>query len=207
MKNKSHEALDSRSLLRILYEKATFGAVPTHFKINGHEAWHPVQFVENNLLEALTFSDGTTHFVSNEARAFDQSAKDVPLTTYPSSQEKHPEWPGFDDVKQAEPMDSPSDYYRPMAERNDLNVMQDMESALDGKVTEAVTEDYRPVDDPTPGAASVADYASDDPEPTPSTNDPISDSLNSLLRPATSASTADSDTAAIAGKFKPRGFA
>lgn len=194
MTNKSHQALDSRSLLRILYEKATFGAVPTHFKIDGHDYWHPVQFVENRLLTALTFSDGTTHFVSDDARAFDL-IREAQTTEQPKSQEVDrmiwPEDQTDESVK--------SNFYN---ERRDENTIQDMESDLAADVTENMTEEARPIDDPTPGAASAADWA--DVEPV---KDPVADSLNSLLRPASAAPSVDSDTASIASKFKPRGHA
>lgn len=64
MTNISTHSKDLRSVLRIIYEKAAFGAVPTHFQMDApvehlHDTWFPVQFVENPLLSAVQFSDGT----------------------------------------------------------------------------------------------------------------------------------------------------
>lgn len=63
-KNHSTISIDHRNLKRILYEKASFQAVPTHFQLEGSDILHPVQFVENPLLATILFSDGTTHYVN-----------------------------------------------------------------------------------------------------------------------------------------------
>lgn len=225
MTNKSHEAIDSRSLTRILYEKSTFGAVPTFFRIRGHEAWHPVQFIENTLLTALTFSDGTTHYISDEAKAF----ADNPGATMTFDELKESMRGNHDQTQRdfyasaiIDDTSIPADRLPPSIPsseyaigRRDANILQDLESDLSGAVTDNMTDDLRPEDEPTPGADSAADYIDEPGKPGienaayDGSGDSIADSLNSLLRPASTASDLkpDADTTHIAGKFKPKGFA
>jgi hypothetical protein len=64
MNNFSVESEDTRTITRILYEKATFGAVPVTFKLHGDDRLHPVQFTKHPELGSVQFSDGTTIVVS-----------------------------------------------------------------------------------------------------------------------------------------------
>jgi hypothetical protein len=63
--NGSRSSTDARSILRIIYEKANFGAAPVSFKIEGDDRDHPCQFVKNPALSAVTFSDGSTVYVDS----------------------------------------------------------------------------------------------------------------------------------------------
>lgn len=61
MTNTSNFADDNRSIRQIIYEKATFGAPPTHFRLVNDERWHPVQFINNTALAQVQFADGSVH--------------------------------------------------------------------------------------------------------------------------------------------------
>ncbi len=59
MINSSFDSYDQRSITRIIYEKATFGAPPTHYRVEGDPRWHPVAFAENKHLTQVQFADGS----------------------------------------------------------------------------------------------------------------------------------------------------
>lgn len=65
MSNGSSASKDSRPIHQIIYEKATFGAVPTYYRVSGDERWHPVQFVRNEDLLEVKFADGSTVYVND----------------------------------------------------------------------------------------------------------------------------------------------
>jgi hypothetical protein len=60
----SAESTDSRSISRIIFEKANFGGMPVMYKLAGDERWHTVQWTHNTDLEAIQFSDGSTVHVT-----------------------------------------------------------------------------------------------------------------------------------------------
>lgn len=45
---------------RVILEKAMQGAVPTQYKLDGDDRWHPVRWIENPHLSHVEFSDGST---------------------------------------------------------------------------------------------------------------------------------------------------
>jgi hypothetical protein len=45
---------------RVILEKAMQGAVPTQYKLDGDDRWHPVRWIENPYLSHVEFSDGST---------------------------------------------------------------------------------------------------------------------------------------------------
>ncbi|KAK0039442.1 hypothetical protein Bpfe_031119 [Biomphalaria pfeifferi] len=63
MTNSSQENYDTRPITRIIYEKATFGAPPTHFKIDGDPRWHPVSFADNPALSQVKFADQSISYI------------------------------------------------------------------------------------------------------------------------------------------------
>jgi hypothetical protein len=62
--NISLRADDSRSIQRIIFEKANFGAVPVYFKVDGDDRLHPVQWTRHPHLETIVFSDGSSSQVT-----------------------------------------------------------------------------------------------------------------------------------------------
>ncbi len=79
MRNESKRATDNRSIVRIIYEKATFTAAPTHFQVSGDDRWHPCQFVHNKDLAAVSFSDGSVYYVdSKEPLVANTAGPEVP---------------------------------------------------------------------------------------------------------------------------------
>lgn len=61
--NTSRDSYDNRSITRIIFEKATFGSPPTHFRIGDDPTWHPVVFSQNPLLAQIMFADGSVSIV------------------------------------------------------------------------------------------------------------------------------------------------
>jgi hypothetical protein len=51
---------DSRSVQRIIFEKANFGTVPTFFRVEGDDRLHPVQWTKHPHLAEIVFSDGSS---------------------------------------------------------------------------------------------------------------------------------------------------
>lgn len=78
MKNESKVAEDKRPIVRIIYEKATFGAAPLHFQVVGDSRWHPCQFVNNPDLASVSFSDGSVYYVNGTDKPSSDSG-DSPL--------------------------------------------------------------------------------------------------------------------------------
>lgn len=58
--NTSVKNEDSRSIQRIVFEKANFGAVPTFFRIEGDSRLHPVIWSTHPHLAEVMFSDGSS---------------------------------------------------------------------------------------------------------------------------------------------------
>lgn len=61
--NLSNVGHDTRSIQRIIFEKANFGAPPIEFSINGVEGWHPVQWTQHPHLAAVRFADGSVVYI------------------------------------------------------------------------------------------------------------------------------------------------
>lgn len=122
---------DSRSVQRIIFEKANFGAVPTFFRVEGDERLHPVQWTKHPHLIDIIFSDGSTSRV---------------IATYDPDLERQV----MQRMKERETATDSYDKTEPAVEVDDFISKLDIETNLDelrDVVAETLSGAVTPVDD------------------------------------------------------------
>jgi hypothetical protein len=77
--NISAKNQDARTIQKIIFEKANFGALPLYFKIVGDPRLHPVQWIKHPHLSEIHFSDGTTSHVTAQQPTQELEAKVGPI--------------------------------------------------------------------------------------------------------------------------------
>lgn len=105
---------DTRSIQRIIFEKANFGAPPVEFSLAGIEGWHPVQWTQHPRLAAVKFADGSVVYI-------DSPPAYAPMDPIAKGGDNFP-WP-----------ETAADSADKIWDRNiqaDANLLQDLESEL-----------------------------------------------------------------------------
>lgn len=135
--NFSVESEDTRSIQRIIFEKANFGAAPMGFTLRNDTRLHPVQWTRDPDLESIQFSDGSIVHVHQELQTSVTNTTRPDLRTFVETDDKPSLTPELDAY--IEGTDSKTE--------NAIGDMGDELAALVQETTVKETVESKPVDD------------------------------------------------------------